>query len=72
MTNDEKIDGLDAIIEDLVEWELSSMDYKSLQDYFFDAKKEHYHNDSESLENMLQYRDEYKNTEIVLEKNDVA
>ena len=25
MTNDEKIDGLDAIIEDLIEWELEDM-----------------------------------------------
>jgi|TARA_B110000263_G_scaffold233153_1_gene229778 hypothetical protein len=66
MTSDEKIDGLDAIIEDLVEWELSSMDYKSLQDYYFEDKKEHYYDNPESLENMLKYREEYNKTEIVL------
>lgn len=65
MTNDEKIDGLDAIIEDLIEWELSSMDYKSLQDFFYEEKREYYFSYPDALENMLAYREEYKDTEIV-------
>ena len=37
MTNDEKIDGMDAIIEDLIEWELSEYDYEGLKEYFFNT-----------------------------------
>ena len=33
MTNDEKIDGLDAIIEDLIEWELKDMGLEDLISY---------------------------------------
>lgn len=58
MTYDEKVDGLDAIIEDLVEWELSAMDYEALQDYYFDAKKEYYYSNPDGLEDMLKYKQE--------------
>jgi len=58
MTNDEKIDGLDAIIQDLAEWELSTMDYTSLEDYFYEAKVEYYHNNPDGLKDMLQYKKE--------------
>jgi len=54
MTADEKIDGLYAIIEDLVEWELNTMNYTSLQDYFYEAKVEYYLNNSDGLKDMLQ------------------
>ena len=68
MTNDEKIDGIDAIIEDLIEWELSSMDYKSLQDFFYEEKRQYYWDNPNILELMLEYREEYKDTEIVLDE----
>ena len=58
MTYDEKIDGLDAIIHDLAEWELSTMDYTSLEDYFYEAKVEYYHNNPDGLKDMLQYKKE--------------
>jgi len=58
MTADEKIDGLYAIIEDLVEWELNTMNYTSLQDYFYEAKVEYYLNNSDGLKDMLQYKKE--------------
>ena len=67
MTNDEKIDGMDAIIEDLIEWELSEYDYEGLKEYFFNTKKEQYNDNPEDLEDMLKYREQYKNTEVVLE-----
>ena len=67
MTNDEKIDGMDAIIEDLIEWELSEYDYEGLKEYFFNIKKEQYNNWPQDLEDMLEYREAYKDTEIVLE-----
>ena len=67
MTNEEKIDGMDAIIEDLIEWELSNMDYKSLQEFFYEEKRQYYWDNPNTLELMLEYREEYKDTETVLE-----
>ena len=67
MTNDEKIDGLDAIIEDLIEWELEDMDKEELASRYFTTKKEYYMNNLEALEDMLGYRKQYEDTEIVLE-----
>lgn len=67
MTNDEKIDGMDAIIEDLIEWELKDMGIEDLTSYYFNTKKEQYNENPEDLEDMLAYREQYKDTEIVLE-----
>ena len=67
MTNDEKTDGLDAIIEDLIEWELEDMDKEELASLYFTTKKEYYMNNLEALEDMLAYRKQYEDTEIVLE-----
>jgi len=67
MTNDEKIDGLDAIIEDLLEWELETMNKEELASRYFNTKREHYKNNLKDLEDMLEYRKEYEDTEIVLE-----
>ena len=50
MTSDEKIDGLDAIIEDLIEWELSSMNMDALESFYLHTKKEQYKNNPEDLE----------------------
>ena len=67
MTSDEKIDGLDALIEDLIEWELSSMDYESLQEFYVNNKRDFYLNYRPALEDMLEYRKEYADTEIVID-----
>ena len=67
MTYDEKVDGLDAIIEDLIEWELEDMDKEELASRYFTTKKEYYMNNPEALEDMLEYRKQYEDTEIVLE-----
>ena len=67
MTYDEKIDGMDAIIEDLIEWELEDMDKEELASRYFTTKKEHYKNKPEDLEDMLEFRKQYEDTEIVLE-----
>ena len=66
MTHDEKIDGLDAIIEDLVEWELEDMDIEELTFFYFRAKREQYRDNPEDLEDMLEYRKQYEDTEIEL------
>ena len=59
MTNDE-------IIADLIEWELSEYNYEGLKEYFFNTKKETNKNWPQDLEDMLEYRKQYINTEIVL------
>ena len=66
MTYDEKVDGLDAIIEDLIEWELEDMDKEELASRYFTTKKEYYMNNPEALEDMLEYRKQYEDTEVVL------
>jgi hypothetical protein len=66
MTNDEKIDGLDAIIEDLIEWELDGMGIDELASHYFNTKKELYKDNPEDLEDMLEYRKQYEDTEVVL------
>ena len=58
MTYDEKVDGLDAIIEDLIEWELLGMDMDALESYFLLSMKEFYKDNPEDLEDMLVYREE--------------
>ena len=68
MTNDEKIDGLDAIIEDLIEWELKDMGLEDLISYYYNTKKEAYNNWPDDLEDMLEYRKQYEDTEIVLDE----
>ena len=68
MTNDEKIDGMDAIIEDLIAWELEGMGIEDLKSYYYNTKKEEYMNWPQDLEDMLEYRKQYENTEIVLDE----
>jgi hypothetical protein len=75
MTNDERIQDTlehcrkirekDRIIHDLAEWELASMDYPSLQEYYIDAKIEYYHNNPEGLQDMLQYMKECTDPDTV-------
>ena len=45
-------------MQDLVEWELSTMDYTSLQDYFYEAKMEFYTDHPDSYKDMQQYMKE--------------
>mgnify|MGYP006966871511 CR=1 FL=1 len=54
----EELDAEEKEIHDLVEWELSTMDYTSLQEYYVDAKIEYYHSNPEGLQDMLQYKKE--------------
>ena len=89
MTNDEKIQSqltgmleiasknrLEETILNLAEWELVSMDYTSLQEYYIDAKIEYYHNNPEGLQDMLEYKKECTDPDTVfnwdVEKKDVA
>ena len=84
MTNDERTESqdianknrLEEAILNLAEWELVSMDYTSLQEYYIDAKIEYYHNNPEGLQDMLQYMKECTDPDTVfnwdVEKKDVA
>ena len=58
MTNDEKTDGMEAILEDLIEWELSSMSLDDLQSYFRNEQRDFYLNYPSAFEDMLEYREE--------------
>ena len=78
MTNDEKIQSqlagmleiasknrLEETILNLAEWELTVMDYTSLQEYYVEAKIEYYHNNPEGLQDMLQYMKECTDPDTV-------
>ena len=54
----EELDAEEKEIHDLVEWELSTMDYTSLQDYFYEAKMEFYTDHPDSYKDMQQYMKE--------------
>jgi len=56
---------LEEAILDLAEWELTSMDYTSLQEYYVEAKIEYYHNNPEGLQDMLQYMKECTDPDTV-------
>lgn len=76
MTNDERIqDTLEhcrkiaeknRLIENLIEWELEDMDKEELASRYFTTKREHYKNNPKDLADMLEYRKQYEDTEIVL------
>ena len=59
MTNDEKTDGIEAILEDLIEWELSSMSLDDLQSYFRNEQRDFYLNYPSAFEDMLVEKEEY-------------
>ena len=56
---------LEEAILDLAEWELTSMDYTSLQEYYIEAKIEYYHNNPEGFQDMLQYKKECTDPDTV-------
>ena len=55
-------------MEELVEWELSSMDYPALEDFFIGTMTDFYVANPKAFKDMQAYRNEYIETEIVLEK----
>ena len=54
-------------VKELVEWELASMDYDSLQKFFVNNMTDFYINYKPALEDMLEHKKQYESTEIVLE-----
>ena len=57
----------EEIIDDLIEWELESMGIEDLTSYYYNTKKEAYNNWPQDLEDMLEYRKQYTDTEIVMD-----
>ena len=57
----------EEIIDDLIEWELESMGIEDLTSYYYNTKKEAYNNWPQDLEDMLEYRKQYTDTEIVVD-----
>jgi len=49
---------LEKEIQELVEWELTTMDYQSLQDYFYEEKVEYYIINPDSFSDMKAYMKE--------------
>ena len=60
-------------IQELVEWELTTMDYTSLQDFFYKEQVEYYINNPEAYKDMQIYMKECTDPDIVfywdVEKN---
>ena len=67
MTNDEKIDGMDAIIEDLVQWELSRETYHDLENFFYTKMKFYYYDNPIELMKMLGEKEEIEKAEKELD-----
>ena len=57
----------EEIIDDLIEWELESMGIEDLTSYYYNTKKEANNNWPQDLEDMLEYRKQYTDTEIVVD-----
>ena len=64
MTSDEKADGLDAIIQDLVEWELKQESQTDLENFFFTKMVFYYTDNPKALDDMLKYRKEIEDTYV--------
>ena len=80
MTNDEKIQSqltgmleiasknrLEETILDVAEWELDSMDYTSLQEFFVNNMMDFYRDNPKALMDMLEYKKGIEDTEIVID-----
>jgi len=63
----------EEIIQDLAEWELSTMDYTSLQEFFVNNMMDYYRDNPKALNDMLQYKKECTDPDTVfywdVEKN---
>ena len=83
MTNDERIQSqtianknrLEEAILNLAEWELVSMDYTSLQEFFVNNMMDYYRDNPKALNDMLEYQKECTDTDTVfywdVDKKDV-
>jgi len=68
MTNiNEKLDAEEKELQDLIEWELASMTYSSLQEYYYTDMWDFYQDNPLELINMLAYKNKLKDTEIDLD-----
>jgi len=56
---------LEKEIQELVEWELTTMDYQSLQDYFYEEKVEYYIINPDSFNDMKIYMKECIDPSII-------
>ena len=82
MTNDERTESqtianknrLEEAILNLAEWELVSMDYTSLQEFFVNNMMDYYRDNPKALSDMLEYQKECTDTDTVfywdIEKKD--
>lgn len=64
MLNHRNVGSLD--IEELVEWELLSMDYKALEEYFIQHRYDFYTKNLADFKDMQRYMNSYKDTEVVI------
>ena len=55
---DEKADALDAVIEDLVQWELDHESNRDLENFYFTKMKFYYHDNPDELTRALKEREE--------------
>jgi hypothetical protein len=55
-------------IEKLVEWELDSMNYSALQEFFINNMIKFYTDNPKAYKDMLSSYNEYMDTEIVLQE----
>ena len=81
MSNDERTESqtianknrLEEAILNLAEWELASMDYTSLQEFFVNNMMDYYRDNPKALNDMLEYQKECTDTDTVfywdVEKN---
>ena len=57
---DEKADALDAVIEDLVQWELDHESNRDLENFYFTKMKFYYHDNPDELTRALKEQEDYK------------
>jgi len=59
------VSAMDEEVEDLVGWELSTMDYASLQDFFYEEKRMFYLEHPDAFEDMKIYMQECIDPSVV-------
>ena len=60
------VSAMDEEVEELVGWELSTMDYTSLQEFFVNNMTDYYRDNPKALNDMLDYKKGIEDTEVVL------
>ena len=58
MTSEDKAVALDAVIEDLVSWELEHESNRDLENFYFTKMKFYYHDNPDELARALKEREE--------------